>query len=92
MPIKSKPLVEAASSGDRLATLEALRDRLARDLDRAYEARDVAPLALRLTDVLAQIDAMPTSRQECAADEIAERRAARRGANAKDSPRASRPG
>lgn len=71
-------LVDVVAAGDRLASLMALRDRLAADLDEATTARDVAPLVLRLTDVLEQIDSMPTSRQVSAADEIAARRAKRR--------------
>ena len=71
-------LAESARSGDRLATLCDLRDLLAEELETTGEARDVAALALRLTDVLAQIDAMPASRQVSAADEIAKKRAARR--------------
>jgi len=69
---------EAAGSGDRLTILLELRDRLAADLDEATEARDVAPLALRLCDVLAQIDGLPQSQKVSAADEIAARRAGRR--------------
>ncbi len=82
-------LVAVAHSGDRLATLQLLRDRLAADLDATFDAREVAALALRLTDVLDKIDAMPVSREVSPADEIAERRAARRGARAKGSARAA---
>lgn len=70
--------MDVVAAGDRLASLVALRDRLAADLDEATAARDVAPLVLRLTDVLEQIEAMPTSRQTSAADEIAARRSKRR--------------
>lgn len=85
-------ITEVAATGDRLAILQVLRNRLAADLDEAVEPRDVAALALRLTDVLEQIESMPTSRQVSAADEIAERRAARRGASAAGSARAPRSG
>jgi hypothetical protein len=85
-------LVDAAQTGDHRATLVVLRDRLAQDLDVAVEPRDVAVLALRLTDVLAQIEAIPMREQVSAADEIAERRAARRGAGAKNPARAPRSG
>ena len=68
-----------AAAGDRLAMLAALRDRLAAEVDGCDDQRLLPPLVLRLTDVLAQIDAMPTSRQVSAADEIAKRRASRRG-------------
>jgi len=75
---KRTPLLgEVAGTGDRLATLQVLRDRLAADLDKADDPRDVAALALRLTDVLQQIESMPNTQQASAADEIAARRAAR---------------
>lgn len=70
---------EAASSGNRLTTLETLRDRLASEVDACANPRDLPALVLRLTDVMQQIESMPTSRQVSRADEIAERRAARRG-------------
>lgn len=85
-------LADTAKTGDRLAILCELRDMLATKLDAAIEERDVAALALRLTDVLAQIDAMPTSKQVSAADEISQRRAARRCGGAKNSARAPRSG
>ncbi len=92
----SKDLAVVAATGDRLATLEALRDRLAAKLDAYQEPRDtprdMAVLALRLTDVLAQIDGRPTSRQVSRADEIAERRAARRAGDTTNKTRAARPG
>ena len=47
----------AAHSGDALATLRALRDRLAVELDRCRNRRDVATSSGRLADVLAQIEA-----------------------------------
>ena len=49
-------LSAAAATGDRLHALEALRDRLASDLDECASARDVASLSQRLMDVLKQID------------------------------------
>jgi hypothetical protein len=71
-------IADAASTGNRLATLEALRDRLAAEIDQCDTQKDLAALVLRLTDVLEQIDSMPSTQQVSAADEIAERRAARR--------------
>ena len=82
---------DVAAGGDRFQTLVALRDRLARDLDTAEEPRDVAQLVLRLTDVLQQIDEMPTSHEVSAADEIANRRLARRTGRAENKTRAARP-
>lgn len=49
-------LQEAASTGNRLTALRALRDRLATDLDECTSSRDVASLSQRLMDVLGQID------------------------------------
>ncbi len=81
-------LAGIAKSGDRLATLEALRDRLAAEIDECQHRHDLASLALRLTDVLQQIDSMPQTQKVSRADEIAERRAARRGAGAAHKARA----
>lgn len=72
---------DAAGSGDRLVTLRALRDRLAQEIDQCDQARDVAALALRLTDVLSQIDAIPNTEAVSAADELANRRSARRNSS-----------
>jgi hypothetical protein len=82
----------AAETGDRLTILEALRCRLAADIDQAEKPQDVAALTLRFTDILAQIEAIPTTRQVSAADEIAQRRAARRRGRAKGSARTARQG
>lgn len=49
-------LSDAVATGERLRALEALRDRLASDLDACASARDVASLSQRLMDVLKQID------------------------------------
>ena len=47
-------LANVAQGGDRLATLEALRDRLAREIDDCAYTRDLPALMLRFTDVLAR--------------------------------------
>jgi hypothetical protein len=73
-------LADVAAAGDRLATLQVLRDRLAAEIDDCDSKRDLAALSLRFTDVLEQIDNMPQSQEVSSADEIAQRRAARRGA------------
>lgn len=82
---------DAIDSG-RAAILEALRSRLAAEIDGCENAKDLPALVLRLTDVVEQLDSMPTSEQVSAADEIAERRASRRASRSKDSPRPSRSG
>lgn len=51
-------LSEAAATGDRLVVLRALGARLAADLDGTRSARDAPLLALRLMEVLEQIDAL----------------------------------
>jgi hypothetical protein len=70
-------LVEAAASGDKRATLIALRDRLAQEIEQAG-ARDLAPLSRQLTDVLNQLDEFPNEKEVSAADDIAKRREERR--------------
>lgn len=83
-------LREVATQGDELATLEALRDRLADEIDNCESKREVQGLAAelartlkRITDIKAQ---KPTS--SSAVDEIAARRARRkpvRNGRARDS-------
>lgn len=74
----SQGLVATALTGDRAATLEALRDDLARSIVACDSLRDKAALGRLLKDVLADIDTIPTKGEVSAADEIAARRAARR--------------
>ena len=73
-------LQEAAASGDRRATLEALRDQLALLIGASESARDVAALSGQLTVVLKQIEELSKGDKKnvSALDEIAERRKARR--------------
>jgi hypothetical protein len=80
---------QLANITDRLAALETLRDRLAQEIDRCDNPRDIPGLALRYTDVMAQIDDMPQARSTSKADEIAARRTARRGADPAHSARAA---
>ena len=63
---------------DYRASLVALRDFLARQLDQCESLRDVASLSARLSAVLADIEALPNKAEVSAADEIAQRRASRR--------------
>jgi hypothetical protein len=85
-------VADVCVSGDRLAALEALRDRLAQEVDQCVNPRDLPALVLRLTDVLSQIDDLPASQKASVADEIAQRRAARRGANTPRKARSPRHG
>lgn len=70
-------LTAAAATGDRLTALRALRDRLAADLDDTDSKRDVAALAQRLMDVLAQIDELgggaAVAKPETGLDEFTQR-------------------
>lgn len=50
-----KSLATVARTGDRLKTLEALRDYLAEALDETVSARDQASLSARLIEVTAAI-------------------------------------
>ena len=82
-------LVTAASSGNRLQTLEALRDVLAVSISEADPDKR-APLAARLTDVLEQIERLsPVEKVGDPVDEIAKRRSARGAGSAKSSSRSA---
>ena len=57
-------LVEAAKSGDKRATLIALRDKLAETIDRCESGRDMAANTKRLMEVMAELEAMPDPQQK----------------------------
>lgn len=67
---------EAASTGNRLITLQALRDALARALD-DVDPRYAAPLAKQLADVMRELEDV-TPAKESPVDELARARTARR--------------
>jgi len=72
-------LADAAASGDRIAALQALRDKLAVELDACESSRDTAALAGRLQSVLADLDAVgPPIASETPLDVLRARRAERR--------------
>lgn len=52
-----------AVSGDRRQALTAIRNCLAAELDDA-SGRDVAPIARELRAVIAELDALPTGKEE----------------------------
>lgn len=54
-----KTITEAAKSGDRRATLMALRDSLAATIENCESGRDMAALSKRLMEVMDELDAMP---------------------------------
>lgn len=66
------------ASGDRRASLESLRDFLARALEDA-DVRSQAPLAGRLQDVLRELDSLPEVKGGSQLDDL---RARRRGRSA----------
>ncbi len=67
-------VAETAAKGDRLATLEALRAKVAAGIDRCHDAKDLAALALRLQMVLRDIHELGGTADEGEADDLAERR------------------
>ncbi|MBQ2176987.1 MAG: hypothetical protein II453_18680 [Alphaproteobacteria bacterium] len=52
-------LVEAAKSGDKRATLIALRDILAKTIEECDSGRDMASNSKRLMEVMAEIESLP---------------------------------
>lgn len=73
----SEGLVAAAASGDRVAALRALRDRLAREIDGCESSRDVAALAARFQTVVNELDAAKPAEGGSFLDELANRRRGR---------------
>lgn len=80
---------EVLKSNELVASLEALRDQIAADLEVCESMRDKAALYMRMVDVLARLeDARPVQAKGDAVDEIAARRAARRSGTPAYSSRA----
>lgn len=52
-------LIDAAKSGDKRATLIALRDKLAETIDKCESGRDMAANSKRLMEVMAELETMP---------------------------------
>ena len=71
-------LIQTVASGDRWASLTALRDLLASQLEDA-SPRDVAPLSRQLRDVMAELDSRP-AQEVSPVDDLQARRSARREA------------
>lgn len=57
-------LVEAVQSGDRRATLIALRDKIAATIDSCESGRDMAANSKRLMEVIAELDALPNPEEK----------------------------
>ncbi len=66
-------LSQAAKSGDRRATLTALRDNLATAIENTESGRDIAALSKRLMEVMAELDALPCDAR-AAANPVVQRR------------------
>ena len=57
-------LIEAAKSGDKRATLIALRDKLAETIEKCESGRDMAANTKRLMEVMAELETMPDPQQK----------------------------
>src|SRR5690606_4133179 len=75
-------LPEVTASGDRRASLEALRQVLARAIEAGPSPRDLAALSRQLTAVMAELDTLSAPKEVSPVDELAARRAARLAAAA----------
>jgi len=64
-------LAEIAKAGDRRATLEAMRDQLARQMAEA-DTNVVAQIAARLQAILNDIAAIPDESERSIADDLAQ--------------------
>lgn len=56
-------LIDAAKSGDKRATLIALRDKLAETIQNCDSGRDMASNSKRLMEVMAEIEALPDDKE-----------------------------
>lgn len=84
---------EVIAAGVTLASMEAVRNQIAADLEQCESMRDKAALYLRLADVLRTIEELrPQVVKGDAVDEIAARRAARGAGPSARAPRAKRSG
>lgn len=57
-------LIDAARSGDKRATLIALRDKLAETIEKCESGRDMAANTKRLMEVMAELEAMPNASEK----------------------------
>lgn len=92
MAARKRPSVAtAAASGDQRAALEALRDKLAADMEQA-EPAVVAQIAGQLRATLKDLAALPPVAGGSKLDEVKQRREARRRAGAAAAPASGRGG
>lgn len=78
---ESGSLSEVVASGDYRASLEALRDDLARSIE-VVDADKKAPLSKQLADVLREISSLPAEKGRSTLDDLAARRRDRGAATA----------
>lgn len=57
-------LVEAVQSGDKRATLIALRDKIAMTIENCESGRDMAANTKRLMEVIAELEALPNPEEK----------------------------
>ena len=57
-------LVDAAKSGDKRATLMALRDKIAETIENCESGRDMAANSKRLMEVMAELEALPDPKEK----------------------------
>lgn len=57
-------LIDAAKSGDKRATLIALRDKLAETIQNCDSGRDMASNSKRLMEVMTEIEALPSENKK----------------------------
>ncbi|MFJ6617594.1 hypothetical protein ACIQOW_08465 [Kitasatospora sp. NPDC091335] len=80
------PVSSAVSGGDRRAALEAVRDKLAAELE-SLEGPAVAVVSKELRATLAELESLPGGWEVSPVDDLSARRAARRaGAQGGDLP------
>ncbi|HPU04471.1 MAG TPA: hypothetical protein PLY47_11330 [Rhodoglobus sp.] len=78
-------IADAAATDDRRATLVAMRDKLARDMDEAPPAV-VAQISSRLSAVLVELEELAAPEKVSALDELDRRRQSRGAASGADAP------
>lgn len=78
---ESQSLAEVVATGDYRRSLEALRDRLAEQVE-IIEGRDLAPLSKQLADVMRELANLPAVKGRSSLDDLAARRRDRGSASA----------
>lgn len=80
---KVEGLARVVAGGDRRASLIALRDHLARELENPVPGIAIGPIAKELRAVIAEIDGIPGAREGSKSDELAAKRAAKHAESAR---------